>query len=82
MTVDEVLEHGLRLRDVDPVEQRGVARRRLPTTMRRLVMTQQQERTIRIATIDPVDAVIGDEVRDVTAALHHLARRRANMTGS
>lgn|GEM_PF-1847894 len=64
-----VAEQRRRLGNVDAVVQREVCARLLPRTVRRLVVAHQRERPIGIASIEPAQTVVGDQVGHVAAAL-------------
>ena len=62
-----VVPDRLRFRDVDPSYIVACFRRRLPRAMWRLVVAQQRERTVRVAPVEPVDAIVGDQIGHVAA---------------
>ena len=71
-----VVPQGRRFGDVDAVVQGEVATRRLPRSVRRLVVAEKRERAIGVTSIEPTETVVGDQVGDVPAARRWCGRDR------
>lgn len=70
-----VVVEGLRHRERAVLEKREVARVGHPVAVLRLVVHHETEGLLRVASVlEPLDALVGDDVRDIAFAAHRVSR--------